>query len=217
MTSTAPRPLRRGDSAILIYVRYNGRGKPIYGSDEVCWVCALRGAPTSLPSVALKDLRFQCPIGASGCPGLTRGCAGLSSACRLHTGILHAFFVGGNAFRNLPVRSKKLDRLYWIEAAIIHPMMRLTHEGKVIGIIVATPVIEMSDRNTRRNLHAANDAAAHWIRGRRNATCLTLSSELRNRNQKCLHLQSLVNFFAVRRERLNPCVRIMPLPRPCVL
>jgi hypothetical protein len=50
------------------------------------------------------------------------------------------------------MRPHEYDGFDWIQSCVVHPVVRLAHEGQIARIVVAGTMVEMSDRHARWNL-----------------------------------------------------------------
>jgi hypothetical protein len=61
-----------------------------------------------------------------------------------------------------PEQFNRFDR---IESRVEHPVVRLTEPHEVVGVVVGGILIQMRNRQARRNLQTADDATAIGVRG----------------------------------------------------
>jgi hypothetical protein len=127
--------------------------KPITGAPVRNYV---RVSPNRLSAVPVPAARYD---------GLPRRRFPLSRFGSVRTRRFHAGSVIGNSLGLLPMRTEQLYCLDRVKPRIVHPMMRPTEIGEVVGIVVAAVLIEVGDHQTGLNLQAADDAAPEFIGG----------------------------------------------------
>ena len=80
------------------------------------------------------------------------------------------------ALDNLPVSAQQDDGIDGVQAGIEHPVMSAAEISEVVGMIVARPMIEMSNHEAGFDLQPANHAATKGVGGSGNSSGFPLSA-----------------------------------------